>query len=99
MLQKRTPQPLADVELLARPPVLMTNLATLLVGFGMFGSFILIPQLAEAPESTGYGFGLSATGAGPADAPRRARDARRRPVRRACSCAATAASCRSRWAR
>jgi EmrB/QacA subfamily drug resistance transporter len=64
VLEKRTPQPLADVELLGRPPVLMTNLATLLVGFGMFGSFILIPQLAEAPESTGYGFGLSATGAG-----------------------------------
>jgi EmrB/QacA subfamily drug resistance transporter len=63
-LQKRTEQPLADVELLARPPVLMTNIATLLVGFGMFGSFILIPQLAEAPESTGYGFGLDATGAG-----------------------------------
>jgi EmrB/QacA subfamily drug resistance transporter len=63
-LQKRTAQPLADVELLARPPVLMTNIATLLVGFGMFGSFILIPQLAESPESTGYGFGLDATGAG-----------------------------------
>jgi EmrB/QacA subfamily drug resistance transporter len=63
-LQKRTPQPLADVALLGRPPVLMTNIATLLVGFGMFGSFILIPQLAEAPESTGYGFGLDATGAG-----------------------------------
>src|SRR5688572_30139267 len=63
-LQKRTEQPLADVELLARPPVLMTNIATLLVGFGMFGSFILIPQLAEAPTSTGYGFGLDATGAG-----------------------------------
>src|SRR4029453_1601329 len=62
--QQRTPQPLADVELLARPPVLMTNLATLAVGFGMFGSFILIPQLAEAPTSTGYGFGLDATGAG-----------------------------------
>jgi len=63
-LQKRTAQPLADVKLLGRPPVLMTNIATLLVGFGMFGSFILIPQLAEAPESTGYGFGLDATGAG-----------------------------------
>ena len=47
-----------------RPPVLMTNLATLLVGFGMFGSFILIPQLAETPEASGYGFGLDATGAG-----------------------------------
>src|SRR4051794_19271687 len=64
VLQKHTKQPLADVELLARPPVLMTNAATLLVGFGMFGSFILIPQLAEAPHSTGYGFALDATGAG-----------------------------------
>ena len=64
LMERRTEQPLADVELLARPPVLMTNIATLLVGFGMFGSFILIPQLAEAPVSTGYGFGLDATGAG-----------------------------------
>jgi EmrB/QacA subfamily drug resistance transporter len=64
VLQRRTAQPLADIDTLARPPVLMTNVATLLVGFGMFGSFILIPQLAEAPHSTGYGFALSATGAG-----------------------------------
>ena len=63
-LQRRTPEPLVDIEMLRRPPVLMTNIATVLVGFGMFGSFILIPQLAEAPESTGYGFGLDATGAG-----------------------------------
>jgi MFS family permease len=63
-LERRTSEPLVDVAVLARPPVLMTNIATLLVGFGMFGSFILIPQLAEAPETTSYGFGLSATGAG-----------------------------------
>jgi MFS family permease len=44
--------------------VLMTNIATLLVGFGMFGSFILIPMLAQAPVSTGYGFGVDATRAG-----------------------------------
>jgi EmrB/QacA subfamily drug resistance transporter len=63
-LERRTPQPLADIRALMRPPVLMTNIATVLVGFGMFGSFILIPQLAEAPEASGYGFGLDATGAG-----------------------------------
>jgi len=57
-LQRRTRQPLADIDALVRPPVLMTNLATLLVGFGMFGSFILIPQLAQTE------FGLDATGAG-----------------------------------
>jgi EmrB/QacA subfamily drug resistance transporter len=63
-LQKRTEEPMADIATLRRPPVLMTNVATVLVGFGMFGAYILIPQLAEAPESTGYGFGLSATAAG-----------------------------------
>src|SRR4051794_2148801 len=63
-LERRTEQPIADISALVKAPVLMTNLATLLVGFGMFGSFILIPQLAEAPTSTGYGLGLDATGAG-----------------------------------
>ena len=63
-LERRTPQPLADVALLARPTVLITNLTTLLVGFGMFGAFILIPTLAQASTDTGYGFGLDATHAG-----------------------------------
>jgi EmrB/QacA subfamily drug resistance transporter len=63
-IERRTDDPLADIPTLTRPPVLMTNIATLLTGFGMFGSFILIPQLAEAPASTGYGFGASATEAG-----------------------------------
>lgn len=63
-IEKRTDDPLADIPTLARPPVLMTNVATVLTGFGMFGSFILIPQLAEAPTSSGYGFGASATHAG-----------------------------------
>jgi EmrB/QacA subfamily drug resistance transporter len=63
-VERRTEQPLADIPTLIRPPVLMTNIATLLVGFGMFGSFLLIPQLAELPTETGFGFGLDATGAG-----------------------------------
>ncbi len=63
-LERRTAQPLADIAALTRPPVLITNVATLLVGFGMFGSFILVPTLAEAPTSTGYGFGLDATRGG-----------------------------------
>jgi EmrB/QacA subfamily drug resistance transporter len=63
-LERRTEEPLADIEALRKPPVLITNVATLLVGFGMFGSFILIPTLAQAPTSTGYGFGDDATRAG-----------------------------------
>jgi len=64
VLEQHTPQPLADIAALAKPPVLLTNVTTLLVGFGMFGSFILIPTLAESPTSTGYGFGVDATHAG-----------------------------------
>jgi MFS family permease len=63
-LQRRTKVPLANMRTLSSGPVLMTNLATLLAGFGLFGSFILIPQLAEAPRSAGYGFGASAAEAG-----------------------------------
>jgi EmrB/QacA subfamily drug resistance transporter len=63
-LERRTEEPLADVEALVKPPVLLTNVATLLVGYGMFGSFILIPTLAQASTSTGYGFGVDATHAG-----------------------------------
>jgi EmrB/QacA subfamily drug resistance transporter len=64
VVERRTEQPLADIPTLVSPPVLLTNVATLFVGFGMFGSFLLIPQLAELPKSTGFGFGLDATGAG-----------------------------------
>ena len=64
VLERRTNEPLADIDALTAPPVLITNVATLLVGFGMFGSFVLIPTLAESPTSTGYGLGLDATRAG-----------------------------------
>jgi MFS family permease len=41
-----------------------TNLAALLLGFGMYSAFILIPQLVQTPRSTGYGFGASVSQAG-----------------------------------
>src|SRR3954467_9910787 len=63
-LARRTKERAADVELLGRPPAPFNDIAALTNGFGMFGSFILIPQLAYDDDSTGYGFGLSATGAG-----------------------------------
>jgi EmrB/QacA subfamily drug resistance transporter len=62
--ETKVPQPLVDMALMARRAVWSPNLAGFAIGFAMFGSFILIPQLTEAPESTGYGFGLSATSAG-----------------------------------
>jgi MFS family permease len=44
--------------------VLTTNMTAFLIGFGMFGSFIIIPQLVQIPKSTGFGFGANVTEAG-----------------------------------
>jgi MFS family permease len=41
-----------------------TNTVALLVGFGMYSSFILLPQYVETPVRAGYGFGSSVTAAG-----------------------------------
>ncbi|MET9088840.1 MFS transporter [Streptomyces sp. NPDC004237] len=64
IVERRTAEPLVDMTVLARRPVLMTNVATLLIGFGMFGVFLLVPQLAQAPKASGFGFGGDATLAG-----------------------------------
>ena len=56
--------PLVNIRTLRRPAVLMTDVATLLVGFGLFGTFILIPQIAELPTGGDVGLGLNATQAG-----------------------------------
>ena len=58
------PQPLIELKVLRQRAVATTNLTGLMVGFAMFSSFLLIPQFAQAPESTGYGFGFSVTQAG-----------------------------------
>jgi MFS family permease len=43
--QARSAQPLIDLRTLALPTVRATNAATLLLGFGMFGSWMVIPLL------------------------------------------------------
>jgi EmrB/QacA subfamily drug resistance transporter len=62
--ERRVPQPLVDIELLRLRGVWTTNLTAFLIGFGMFGSFILIPQLVQTPKAVGYGFGADVTSAG-----------------------------------
>jgi EmrB/QacA subfamily drug resistance transporter len=57
-------EPLVDMRIMRLRGVWTVNLAAFLLGFGMYGSFILLPQLVEQPESTGYGFGASVTAAG-----------------------------------
>src|ERR1700755_244499 len=63
-VETKVDQPLVDMYVLKRRPVLMTNITAVLVGFSMFASFLLIPQLAQTPRHYGYGFSASVTGGG-----------------------------------
>ncbi|RYE76485.1 MAG: MFS transporter, partial [Myxococcales bacterium] len=56
--------PLVDLRTSAKRPVLFTNLAAVLIGFGMMAQAIVVPQLLEMPEITGYGLGQSILAAG-----------------------------------
>ena len=60
----RTEQPLVDLRSTARLPVLLTNLAAVAVGIGMMAQAIVVPQLLQIPEATGYGLGQSVLQAG-----------------------------------
>ncbi|KRE65486.1 MULTISPECIES: MFS transporter [Micrococcaceae] len=54
----RQNNPLVDLRVSARGPVLMTNLASIAMGFALFASSIVFPQLLQMPEATG-GLGLT----------------------------------------
>src|SRR5690606_20018634 len=45
--ETRHPHPLVDLRTSARRPILLTNLAALLIGFGMMAQSIVVPQLLQ----------------------------------------------------
>lgn len=63
-VERRVPEPMVDMRLMSRRPVWTTNLTAFAIGFAMFGSYVLIPQLVELPAVTGYGFAKTTTVAG-----------------------------------
>ncbi|UYP20032.1 MFS transporter [Rhodococcus sp. Z13] len=65
----RIARPLVNLRVSARRPVLMTNLASVAVGFSMYANILAFPQLLMAPTQTGYGFGQTMVTAGIALAP------------------------------
>ncbi|MFI6807563.1 MFS transporter [Streptomyces luteogriseus] len=65
----RVNEPLVDLRTTARRQVLVTNLASIAVGFAMFAMSLVIPQLLQLPEATGYGLGKSLLVAGLTMAP------------------------------
>ncbi|KQZ85457.1 MFS transporter permease [Microbacterium sp. Root166] len=54
----RIDEPLLDLRVAARPAVLLTNIASIAMGFSLFASNVVYPQMLELPVATG-GFGLS----------------------------------------
>ena len=58
-IEVRSDQPLVDMTMMRIRGVWTTNLAAFLIGGGMYSSFIVFPQFAQLPKSTGFGFGAS----------------------------------------
>lgn len=58
-VERRRRSPLVDVVSNARPALLLTNVASLFVGFALFASLIGTASYVQAPEASGYGFGSS----------------------------------------
>jgi MFS family permease len=56
-LELRSREPLVDLRVSAGAPVLLTNLASIAMGFALFSSQIAFPQLLELPTAAG-GLGL-----------------------------------------
>ncbi|GAB2646066.1 MFS transporter [Prescottella soli] len=54
-----TADPLVDLRVTARRQVLLTNAASIVVGFSMYAQSLIVPQLLQLPEATGYGLGQS----------------------------------------
>jgi len=62
--ESRSRAPVVEMGMMRLRAVWTTNLAALLLGFGMYSSFVLVPEFVELPTSTGFGFGASVTKAG-----------------------------------
>ncbi|MEJ2864109.1 MFS transporter [Actinomycetospora flava] len=60
----RTRQPLVDLRVSRRRQVLLTNTASIVMGFSMFAMSLVYPQLLQLPVATGYGLGQSILVAG-----------------------------------
>nr|WP_221382319.1 MFS transporter [Actinoplanes polyasparticus] len=64
LVELRVKEPLIDMRLMKIRGVWATDLVALILGFAMFGTFLLVPTLLQLPAVTGYGFGKSVSQAG-----------------------------------
>ncbi len=64
LVEVRSAEPLIDMAMMRIRGVWTTNLVAFLLGAGMYASFLVFPQFAQLPTSTGFGFGASTVVAG-----------------------------------
>jgi len=64
LVELRSRNPLIDMTMMRVRGVWTANLAAFLVGAGLYAWFLLLPQLAQLPRSTGFGYGVSVVTAG-----------------------------------
>ncbi|MEV5846890.1 MFS transporter [Streptomyces sp. NPDC051985] len=64
VFELRHSAPLVDLRTTARPAVLFTNLASIMVGVSFYVVSLVLPQLLQLPKATGYGLGQSMVVAG-----------------------------------
>lgn len=65
IIEVKVKHPLVDMKMMARPAVAFTNISGLLIGFGMYGSFLVISNFTQTPEKLAhYGFTASVLHAG-----------------------------------
>lgn len=62
--ETRTKDPLVDLRTAVIPRVLLTNITSIFIGFGMYASMLVMPQILQLPTQTGYGLGQSVLAAG-----------------------------------
>jgi MFS family permease len=66
-IEQRVPEPMVDLKTFARREMAATNVTTLVMGFSMFSTFILLPNFVQAPlglppdlaSQIDYGFSAS----------------------------------------
>ncbi|MCC2032063.1 MFS transporter [Microbacterium sp. BWT-G7] len=51
--------PLVDLRTTTKPVILLTNIASILVGFAMYAMNLIVPQVMQLPVEIGYGLGQS----------------------------------------
>jgi MFS family permease len=59
VIEKRVPEPMVDLRTFARREMAATNVTTLVMGFSMFSTFILLPNFVQAAPPLDYGFGAT----------------------------------------